>query len=141
MKVNKEQKLYVIESGNGYSCWRFKVLFNKVNRLALEYNRVDLSVKYLGTKKVYTNYLKLLKIAEKRFKTENYKSKSDLIPEFIGKEGKRVEVVTSYNEKQRYIIGKSSGFIPCHLEIKKRNSIGGGSVTGYPFKSISFLEW
>ena len=140
MKVNTEQKLYVIESGNGYSCWGFKVLFNKVNRLALEYNRVDLRVKYLGTKKVYTNYLKLLKIAEKRFKTENYKSKSDLIPEFIGKEGKRVEVVTSYNEKQRYIIGKSSGFIPCHLEIKKGNSIGGGSVIGYPFKSIVFLD-
>jgi hypothetical protein len=140
VKINKEQKLYVIPCGNGYSCYGFEVLKNKLNKLAKEYNREDLSVKRLGTIKTYNNYLKVIKIAEKRFKTENYRSKSELIPEFIGKEGKRVEVITIYGKKQRYIIGKSSGFIPCHLEIKQRNSSGGGSVIGYPFKSITFLD-
>jgi hypothetical protein len=140
VKINKEQKVYVIQSENGYSCYGFEVLKNKLNRLAKEYNRVDLSVKRSGTIKAYNNYLKALKIAEKRYKKDGYRSKSELIPEFIGKEGKRVEVLTNYNEKQRFIIGKSTGFIPCHLEIKQRNSSGGGAVCGYPFKSIVFLD-
>ena len=140
VKINKEQKLYVIPCGSGYSCYGFEVLKNKLNRLAKEYNREDLTVKRAGTIKAYNNYLKVVKIAEKRFKTEGYRSKSDLIPEYIGKEGKRVEVVTSYGEKQRYIIGKSTGFIPCHLEIKRKGSSGGSSVMGYPFKSLIFLD-
>lgn len=140
IKINKEQKLYIIPCGSGFSCYGFEVLKNKLNRLAIEYNRKDLSVKRSGTIKVYNNYLKIVKIAEKKFETEKYRSKSELIPEFIGKEGKRVEVITNYNEKQRYIIGKSTGFIPCHLEIKKRNSSGGSQVVGYPFKSIKFLD-
>ena len=140
VKINKEQKLYVIPCGSGYSCYGFEVLKNKLNRLAKEYKRDDLSVKRSGTKKAYNNYLKVVKIAEKRFKTNGYRSSSELIPEFIGKEGRKVEVVTNYNETQRYIIGKSTGFIPCHLEIKQRNSSGGGGVIGYPFKSIKFLN-
>lgn len=139
IKIDKKRRLYIIQFGKCYSCYGFEVLKNKLNRLAKEYNREDLSVKRAGTIKAYNNYLKVVKIAEKRFKTEGYKSKSELIPEFIGKEGKKVEVVTSYGTKERYIIGKSTSFIPCHLELKQRNSSGGGSVTGYPFKSIKFL--
>lgn len=137
--INKEQKLYVIPCGKGYSCYGFEVLKNKLNKLAIEYKREDLIVKRVGTMKAYNNYLKVVKIAEKRFKTNGYRSNSDLIPEFIGNEGRKVEVVTSYGERQRYIIGKSSGFIPCHLEIKQRNSSGGSGVIGYPFKSIKFI--
>jgi len=140
VKINKKQKLYVIPCGGGFSCYGFEVLKNKLNRLAMEYKREDLSVKRSGTIKAYNNYFKIVKIAEKRYKTESYRSKSELIPEFIGNEGRKVEVITSYNEKERYIIGKSTGFIPCHLEIKKRNSSGGSSVCGYPFKSIKFLD-
>lgn len=138
--INKEQRLYVIPCGNGYSCYGFDILKNKLNLLATEYNKENLIVKRAGTKKAYKNYLNILKIAEKRFEVENYRSKSQLIKEFIGKEGKRVEVITDYGETKRFIIGKSTGFIPCHLELKQRNSSGGSSVMGYPFKRITFLS-
>lgn len=139
VKINKEQKLYIIPCDKGFSCYGFKVLKDKLNRLAKEYNREDLIVKRSGTMKAYNNYIIIIKIAEEKYKKEGYRSNSELIPEFIGKERKRVEVITRYGEKKRYIIGKSAGWIPCHLEILKSNSSGGSAVMGYPFKSIKFI--
>ena len=54
----------------------------------------------------------------------------------IGLENKRVEVVDAYGETRRFYVGKSTGYIPIHLEISRRNSSGGPAVTGTPFKSI-----
>ena len=51
---------------------------------------------------------------------------SGLSPQLIGLEGWRVEVTDSYGETRRFIVGKSTGWRPCHLEIKTRRSLGGG---------------
>lgn len=138
VKINKEQKLYVIPSGNGFSCLGFKVASRKAEALNKELS-ANLKLSRAGSKNLYAQYTKLLKIAAKKSKT-GWRSQSELIPEFIGREGWRVEVVTSYGETNRFIIGRSTGFIPCHLEIKKSNSYGGVSVMGYPFKSLRFIE-
>ena len=53
---------------------------------------------------------------------------SALSPQLKGLEGWRVEVITTYNEKRRFIVGKSTGWKPCHLEIARRDSLGGGSA-------------
>jgi hypothetical protein len=50
---------------------------------------------------------------------------SDLTPQLTGLEGWRVEVVTDYGEKRRFIVGKSTGWKPIHLEIANRRSSGG----------------
>lgn len=62
---------------------------------------------------------------------------SGLSPQLIGLEGWRVEVIdfdAGYVEKtegdyqpirRRFIVGKSTGWAPCHLEIKTRRSMGG----------------
>lgn len=39
--------------------------------------------------------------------------------------GRRVEVVTIYNEKRRFWVGQSTGWRPCNLEILTRRSSGG----------------
>lgn len=62
--------------------------------------------------------------AEKDAKRDN----SGLSPQLIGLEGWRVEVVTTYGEKRRFIVGKSTGWRPCHLEVLTRRSLGGGSA-------------
>jgi hypothetical protein len=49
----------------------------------------------------------------------------ELSPQLIGLEGHRVEVVTCNNERRRFIVGKSVGWIPIHLEIARRDSTGG----------------
>jgi len=136
--VNNEQALYVIPCGKGYTCLGFDVCIDWTTRLAKEM-KVRMKPVARGTIEAYDEYQRMIQIALMKYRRTGWKSQSQLIPEFIGKEGQRVEVVTSYGETERYYIGKSTGFIPCHLEIKRNDSTGGRAVTGYPFKSIKFL--
>jgi hypothetical protein len=138
IKLNKEQSLYVIPTGNGFTCLGFDVCLNRSNKLAIELGLTPKNIRR-GTIAAYNEYNRLTNIARKKNAATGWRSQSELIPEFIGKEGQRVEVVTNWGETERYYIGKSTGFIPCHLEIKRSDSTGGGSVCGYPFKSIKFL--
>lgn len=48
-----------------------------------------------------------------------------LTPQLRGLEGWRVEVTTTYGEVRRFIVGRSTGWRPCHLEITRRNASGG----------------
>ena len=52
-----------------------------------------------------------------------------LTKDLIGLEGWRVEVVDYMTqEKRRFIVGRSSGWQPCHIEMKLRTSRGGISA-------------
>lgn len=139
--VNNDQELFVIKIRNGYTCLGFDVCLNRQKKLADELN-IPLLPHERGSIESYRQYDQLIEIARQKHNESGFRwiSKSELIPEFIGKEGKRVEVIDEYGEKRRFYIGKSTGFIPCHLEIKQRNSSGGGSITGYPFKSIRYIS-
>ena len=53
---------------------------------------------------------------------------SDLTPQLRGLEGWRVEVVTLYGETRRFIVGRSTGWRPIHLEVHNRRSTGGGGA-------------
>ena len=120
--INTEQGLYVIPESGGYSCLGFDVLIERFNRLAHEYGGIDpFPPAERGTLQGYARYAALLSMAstaDKRFTCE-------LSPQLTGLEGHRVEVTTKYGETRRFIVGKSSGWIPIHLEIKRRNSFGG----------------
>lgn len=50
---------------------------------------------------------------------------SGLSQQLIPYKGWRVEVVTTYGKTRRFIVGMSTGWKPCHLEIKTRRSMGG----------------
>ena len=50
---------------------------------------------------------------------------SGLTPQLIGLEGKRVEIVDRYGDSYRFWVGRSTGWRPCHLEVKTRRSMGG----------------
>jgi hypothetical protein len=92
-----------------------------------------------GTLKAYNELVMLQAIAQAKNRETGWKSKTGLTKQLIGLEGKRVEVVTSYGETQRFYVGQSTGFIPCHIEVKQRNSHGGSAVCGAPFKSVKVL--
>jgi hypothetical protein len=59
--------------------------------------------------------------------SEKSKVRSDagLSDQLKGLEGKRVEVVTDYGETRRFYVGRSSGWVPCHIERKLATSRGG----------------
>lgn len=53
---------------------------------------------------------------------------SSLSPQLVGLEGHRVEAKTTYGETRRFIVGKSTGWVPIHLELANRRSSGGGGA-------------
>jgi hypothetical protein len=53
------------------------------------------------------------------------RSDKGLSPQLIGLEGWRVEVVTTYDETRRFIVGRSTGWTPCHIERARRIELVG----------------
>lgn len=132
--LNFDTKLYVIEDGYGYSCLGFEVMEKWASKLAKELN-LEWEAGSPSIER-YNKYQDMCKIAKERHESTGWKSESQLTPELIGLEGKRVEVVNSWGEKDRFIVGRSTGFIPCHIARKTVNSTGGCGVCGSPFQSV-----
>ncbi len=63
---------------------------------------------------------------------------SELTPQLIGLEGYRVEVVTDYDEKRRFIVGRSTGWRPIHLEVSRRSAYGGYQASKH-YTSVTML--
>lgn len=141
--VNKEQRLYVIPSGDGYSCLGFDVCKRRADALAAELSVTLLDVP-VGSLELYGEYMALCEKARQRNAATGWRSQSELTPELIGLEGKRVEVThqwesTGRTEVSKFWVGKSMGFIPCHLEIEKRGDDGGGAVCLGKILSVKVL--
>ena len=59
---------------------------------------------------------------------ERERDLSGLSPQLVGLEGWRVEVTTEHGETRRFIVGRSTGWRPCHIEVSRRSAHGGGSA-------------
>lgn len=138
--INNEQGLYVIPSGNnGFSCLGFDVVINKIKALCTEMNLPYNGV-VRGSIEAYNTYLNILEEAYKKYEATGWKSKTELYEPFIGHEGKRVEVEYLDGEKERFYIGKSTGWIPCHIMVKQSNSVSGCAVLRNFIKRFRFIE-
>ena len=135
MQINTEQKLYVIPSGNGYTCLGFEVCQRRTNHLALELGLP--AVLEIGTEQAYNTYQEYLSKASETGKRFDF----DLHPKLTSLEGCRVEVKSEWDEKpRRFIVGKSTGFIPIHLEIKTKRSLGGDGIShDEPFEYVKVI--
>ena len=71
---------------------------------------------------------------------EKVRDLSDLTPQLKGLENHRVEVVTTYNEKRRFIVGRSTGWKPINLERKRIDSISGFAAEK-TYKSVKVIEY
>ena len=65
---------------------------------------------------------------------------SGLTAQLVGLEGWRVEVVDRDGAKRRFIVGKSTGWRPCHLELLTRRSLGGDSADPRGYSSVRRIE-
>lgn len=144
--INQEQRLYVIPCGDdGYTCLGFDVCKDWTERIQKEINQKSGGTLFantsekVGTIEAYEAYRRVCGVAA-GMHAIGHRFTCMLTPELIGKEGKRVEVVDCYGEKRQFIVGKSCGWLPIHLEIKTRSSIGGEAVMGTPFKSVRVLK-
>lgn len=64
---------------------------------------------------------------------------SGLSKQLIGFESKRVEVSDEYGETRRFWVGRSTGWRPCHLEIKTRRSHGGMAANSV-YKDVRLID-
>ncbi len=142
--INAEQELYVNPESHGYSCLGFDVLIDRYNAIAAWLRKEglqqdDLPPDARGTMRAYTAYRTLLDRAAGYFQRNKLRCPAELTPQLTGLEGKRVEVVDRQGERRRFIVGKSTGWLPIHLEIARRDSSGGPAVTGAPFQSVRIV--
>lgn len=70
---------------------------------------------------------------------ESQRDLSHLSPQLLGLEGWRVEAVDVRGERRRFIVGHSTGWRPCHLEIKTVRSRGGNPARS-TYSSVVALE-
>ncbi len=153
--INEEQGLYVLSERYGYSCLGFAVAEEKTNAIINELvlrgrlTRGEAHLMYAreedrGTPEGYALYAQALSQARNYATAHHTQLLCGLTPQLIGLEGKRVKVVDCYGEKRRFKVGKSTGWIPCHLELHNARSHGGGAVTGAvtgaPFKSVVVVK-
>lgn len=126
--INNEQRLYVLTSGKGYSCLGFDVAERKRVAVAHWMNGAAVSepAPALGTAEHWQAYESTMKAGADFAARFNLRCPAELEPALIGLEGKRVEVTGPGDYRSRFTVGKSTGWMPCHLEIKTRRSSGGG---------------
>jgi len=120
-RIDTANGRYVIAEGTGYSCVGFEYLMERYNRLARELDWRPFPIEEYGTAEGFERYEALMAAAEatgRRFSAE-------LSPQLVGKERLRVEVIDRFGERRRFYVGKSTGWLPCHLEIKTSRSHGG----------------
>lgn len=56
---------------------------------------------------------------------EHVQDLSGLTPQLIGLEGWRVEVTAQSGKRRRFIVARSTGWRPCHIEMPRRGVYGG----------------
>lgn len=140
--INNEQELYVIPCGKGYSCLGFDVVIDKINKLMkwLETYNVTYAVSDIERGKIetYQLYQRIMATAKETTDAFKVRCNIELCPQLIGLENRRVEV-KERNETRRFWVGKSTGWMPTHLEIKRYTSSGGMAVIG-PFDSVKVIR-
>lgn len=95
----------------------------------------------LGTPEGYADYRRILDAGREHHDRSRTRCPAELTPELVGLEGRRVEVVDRWGEKRRFYVGRSTGWLPIHLEIARIDSVGGGGVVGSPFRSVHVVSY
>lgn len=137
-KIDTYNRLYVMDIAGGFSCYGFDVLDRKARAVAAWCKvipPVD-SLGAVGTQGHFEQCRQILEHGAKYAEKTHERCDAELTPQLLGLEGYVVEVIDSYGETRSFRVGKSTGWMPCHLEIGRHDGTGGPAVSGAPFKSI-----
>ena len=130
--VNHNERLYVIHCKGGYSCHGFDVVERLISRLTAEGLTPPLIAAEIGTPERYEQYRTLCAEGREKSAGGKWKSTAELTPELIGKEGRHVEVTHQWKDGEketvRFQVGRSTGWMPCHLQLARRDDTGGFAV-------------
>lgn len=125
--INAEQGLYVLRSGNGYSCYGFEVAERK-RRAVLEWMGEIVVPWEPGTAEHFAAFNDAMTRGAEHARRTGKRCPADLDSRLVGLEGRRVEAIHPDGTRERFYVGKSTGWMPCHLAIERRNDDGGPAV-------------
>jgi len=137
--INTEQGLYVMPCGTGFTHYGFDALDRKARAVAA-WAKVIPPIAALGTAGHFDQCVQIMDYGAKYAEKTGTRCEAELVPQLVGLEGQRVEIVDRYGEQRRFIIGKSTGWLPCHIERANIRSTGGIAATGAPFKSVQVVR-
>lgn len=138
--IDDKQRLFTQREASGhFSCLGFDVCEDKITRYAAALG-IPRPTTQVGTAEAFQTYETLVEKAHARFVETGKQLDAELTDQLRGLEGRRVEVVDCYGERRRFKVGKSTGWIPCHLEVHNSRSRGGFPVFGDPFKSVRVVR-
>jgi hypothetical protein len=134
--LNPEQGIFHIGSSAGITCLGFDVCHERSQRMAAWLGVEAPGEDLRGTIEGYNAFRELLEACRDMWDLTGERCLVELTPQLIGLEGARVEVVDKWGEKRRFRVGRSTGWVPIHIELHNSRSTGGPAVTGAPFKSV-----
>ena len=130
--LNEDQELYVIQQEGGYSCLGFDVCEKRIKAMSAELlkrsGRFVQQEGKRGTLARYRDYKLIQDACHIWYNETSQRFDCELTPELIGLEGHLVEVITEWDETIRFQVGKSTGWMHCHLQLSRRDCTGGPAV-------------
>lgn len=138
--IDPNAEMYVISHPVGVTTMSWANVKNRTERLALNLVMEDYRPPTTGTREAY-DAMKVLEAALKlRYDRTGEKAVAYLSMQLVGLEGYRVEAVDEEGDApRRFIVGKSTGWIPVHLEIRTTRSTG-GEPARLEYHSVKILE-
>lgn len=125
VSLDDKARLYCIRDHGSISHWGYDVIARKTKALNRALDR--LGEFESGTIEAYQLYTSLMATAKARYDTTGKPFEFELSPQLTGLEGRRVEVRDQHGDApRRFTVGKSTGWIPCHLELATSRTTGGG---------------
>lgn len=138
--IDHQNELYVIKSEGGVSCLGFDVCLERIERYALNLFIEDIPKVTRGSREAYDTMRNLMDALKAHFDKTGERAVADLTPQLDGLEGWRVEVVDNEGDNpRRFIVGKSTGWLPIHLELPRRDS-SGGAAARREYRGVKTIE-
>lgn len=146
---NDEQRLYVVDHGDHIATLGYDVCADRTQRILIELvGRLVVDEKWLdempdvnvGTRAAWDLYVMVVDMLKEACDKADEQAVYDLSPQLTGLEGYRVEVVDNEGDRpRRFIVGRSTGWAPCHLEMRAINSLG-GDVAKREYRHVRQIE-
>lgn len=127
MTINKDQGLYVLNHGKYVSCLGFEYAA-KLAKEVSAWCGLPAPKAEPGTAEAFAEYQAAMSAGFQKHKKTGGRCPADLEPRLIGLEGKRVEVTSPDGTRERFYVSRSTGWLPCHIAVKTRRSLGGCSA-------------